>query len=175
MLEMNLEGKYYVPGADLNIFQHTERVPTSDFDKDNMIWLFEKCKETNNIPATDVREFITAFFDTCGVEQPFLCGWNAAQFDLPFMVEKGYLNPPDRDAANKVIGDYHYRIFDIQTCADLASTLLDKPKVMILEEAPHTGPYMDTPPRQRHDGLSDCYNQLAVLNGIIHMLENKGA
>lgn len=173
-LELNFDGKFWVPGKSLNLFQHTEREPESEFAKTHMAKLYAFCKTVEAPPVEAQREQILKFFRECGAEPPmgvFLAGHNAPTFDIPFLVRDGFIQPNHYvtlDGKDVMVGDFHYRKFDLNSAIEFVvdSTGGDRKTILELASNLKVGPQFDIP-GDAHDALADCYSQTKLWNGLL--------
>lgn len=173
IVEMNLEGKQWVAGRKWNFFQHTDREPTTGFAKTHMQELFAKCKAQPFVPVPEVRERIMRFFAECGAHPPniFIAGWNVGIFDLPFLSHHGYLKPA-RYEDGKLVGDCHYRVYELSGALQIVANLRGKVEINpLINEALRLFPPPET--GSRHDALFDCERQIQMLNGLLEIARHK--
>jgi hypothetical protein len=175
VLELTFQEGFWKPGRSLQIEQHTFREPASEFAKKHQVSLYEKCRRQRWLPPGEIRDRMLEFFRSCGTEPPdvYLMGWNASNFDVPFLVHHGFLRPSEYvtgpDGKDQRVGDYHYRIYEIGGAVSLVQNALqydDRKK--LIEDAREAFP-MEIPPGQEHEALFDCYRQTQLLNGLIRI------
>lgn len=169
LIEMNFLGGFWEKGKTFNFFQHTDRKPTSKFALDHMKEIYDKCSKSPKVPAADVRQKMLAFFSECGSDAPniFFAGWNAGIFDVPFLEHHGYLVPAKYEN-DKLVGDCHYRIYEISGALNLVANVKGNNEInTILREAQKMSPKLEG---SRHDALFDCERQMHIMNALIKML-----
>jgi uncharacterized protein YprB with RNaseH-like and TPR domain len=173
MLEMNFDGEFWQKGKTFNFFQNTLREPTTKFAKDHMQEIYAKCRMAPLVKPEEVRQKIISFCRECGAEPPniFFCGWNAGIFDLPFLSHHGYIQPA-KYINDKLVGDCHYRIYELSGALQLLANIRGSNEVNPLIKESHK---LVPPPKEgaRHDALFDCERQLTILNGLIKMGREK--
>jgi oligoribonuclease (3'-5' exoribonuclease) len=136
--------------------------------------LLKRCKTIPHQSAEQIRTEILTFFKQCGVTGPaMIMGVNVAAFDLPFMTKKGLLIKPTQDANNNVVGDYHYRVYELKGAYNLAQDILKIDSKELFKRAERAF-LMSTPPGKPHEALYDCYMQFRTLNGVLRLLEKDG-
>jgi hypothetical protein len=181
LLECNYNGKHWIPGTSLSFFNHTDREPTSEFAKKHMAGLYAFCKTVDSVPVEIRRAQILEFFRSCNATPPqdvFLAGHNGPNFDIPFSVRDGYLERnryETVDGKDILVGDFHYRVFDLNSALDTAMQVTGLERKVLLKEAREVGEaiakehgyFRDCKP---HDALDDCYAQLFLWNGILCIL-----
>jgi len=177
ILEVTWAGRQWEPGRNLEFLIRSERQPESAFAKEHMADLYRRCNEVKPESRSAMRNRILGFFLECGaknVNETYLMGWNASNFDVPFLVAWQLLRPSryetQPDGTDKMVGDFHYRIYEIGGAVSLVQNLLNAPdRNGLLERARAAFPI---PPEQMpagkpHDALYDCYSQLQLLNGLL--------
>lgn len=152
----------YWPGKEYCLTLHTEQEPRTAWIRENHKELIEKCKtEGWKLPPEMVREDILNFFKSCGVEGPAnLVGLNLMSFDLPFLMEKGYLKKDD----------FHYRIYELAGAFKTACDVLSIERDALFTLAKQAASEIVIPEGKKHEALFDCYSQLQSLNGVIRLL-----
>lgn len=180
ILECVWDGEWWHPERSREWLCRTERQPESSFAKEHMAALYARCQVTAPWPEGELRKSILLFLRECGTtgaEDTYFMGWNASNFDLPFLVSKGALVPssyePGPDGKDRMVGDFHYRVYEIGGALSLAQNVIgsdDRNATTDLAEHDDAGPAFDVPPGSKaHDALYDCYRQLRILNGLISM------
>lgn len=177
-LEVDYVGGYWMPGRALKFRSGTSKRPESEFAKEHMTPLYDACGRLSIRPAEEARELLVNFFRDCGVvrgSETFLMGWNASNFDVPFLHRKGWLKPPrytQVDGKDVMTGDHHYRIYEIGGAIAFAGDVSEVPQAArrkaLTEDAKKAWP-MELPDAKAHDALYDCYAQLQTLNGLIKL------
>lgn len=182
ILELDYAEGFWRPRRSIEFEQHTGRKPESAFAKAHMTALYEKCNRAPYASPENLRKAILAFFRACGAESPnvYLMGWNASNFDIPFLVHHRLLVPSSYqmgpDGKDVMVGDFHYRIYELGGSVSLAQNVLgyeDRNKP--LEDAKAAYPEIELPEGKQHDALYDCYAQTQLLNGLIRLVRNAGA
>lgn len=187
MVEIEFDGAYWipVPSRTLDITLHYPGQPANEFAKKHMSALYKKCNETGtefNVELLGrlVRDFIHR--DENDMRNPALdgtvtpklfMGWNASNFDLPFLFDNKVLTPSYYEAdpvtgKETLRGDAHYRIYEqtgsVQVICD--ATGLDRKTIETL--AMDLNPtQLKLPEGKEHDALYDCYKQIIMQNGLI--------
>jgi len=171
LLELTPGPDGYKPGRSYSRTLFTAQKPKNDWIANTHRDLLEVCRRTPMVRANQVRNEILEFFEDCGVNEPaMLMGLNATTFDVPFMVQKGFLKRPWNDANNKLQGDYHYRIYELKGAFNLAQDVLGLDSKALYSRAEALCPEVELPEGKKHEALYDCYRQTKVLNGVIRML-----
>ena len=176
VLETTFDGKFWAPGRTLEIIQHTDRKPESAFAKEHMAALYETCNRAPAWDAENIRWMMLKFFRECGAEPPqvYLMGWNASNFDIPFLVHKGVLQPSyyeiGPDGKDIMRGDFHYRIYELGGAVSLISNKYPKEaRNDLIKDAKARDVSTPLPAGKEHDAIYDCYSQLKILNGLLMM------
>lgn len=176
ILECDFDGRFWKPGRSFELIQHSDRKPESQFAKEHMAKLYEVCNRAPKWEAENIRWMILDFFTKCGATPPdvYLMGWNASNFDVPFLVDKGVLQPsyyeigPDGKDIRR--GDFHYRIYELGGAISLiANKFPNTDRKHLCEEAKKLDQIVPLPQGKEHDALFDCYSQLKILNGLIEL------
>lgn len=163
------------PGRSLQFASYTSREPETPFALTHQKELYERCKRADVIDSRKGRKKVTGFFQECGALAPnvFLMGWNASNFDVPFLVNAGWLMPSRYETVNGVevmIGDFHYRIYELGGAIAFAADVKKWTRGDVIEAAKGVDSGFDMPEGKEHDALFDCYNQLKILNGLITLV-----
>ena len=181
ILEVDLQQGYWVPGRKAVWWQHTDRKPESQFAKEHMAAIYEACNKVHWVDPKDMRQSINDFFTQCGAGGPdtYLMGWNASNFDVPFLIHKGVIKPSDYetiDGKDFRVGDFHYRIYELGGAVSLAQNALSlTDRSLLCDKARDAGAVVggfEMPEGKAHDALYDCYSQLRLLNGLIFLMRN---
>lgn len=175
LLEVDYQEGYWRPGRSLEITQHSGRKPESIFAKENMVDLYEKCNKQHWISPIKIREQLLSFISDCGSKSPevYLMGWNASNFDVPFLIHHRCLVPssyaPAPNGKEMMVGDFHYRIYEIGGAISIIQNTLDyEDRKELVELAEKVGKTIITIPEgKKHTALYDCYLQTQLLNGLI--------
>ena len=165
-MTFNAQGLWEM-GRKFNFFQHTDRLPENVFSREHMADLFAYCRTQPFIPVNEVRQQILDFFRICGAKSPnvFICGWHVGIFDLPFLAQHGYLKAA-RYEEGKLVGDCHYRVYEIGGAIQFVANLKGKHEINpLINEALGLFPAPDV--GARHDALYDCQRQVQILNGLL--------
>jgi oligoribonuclease (3'-5' exoribonuclease) len=175
LLELTKDSNgYYVAGRSFLRTLHTSQKPKNDWIAKTHKDLLPICLNTPRTTPTKVRTEILRFFKECGVDGPaMIMGLNATTFDVPYMVNKGYFQKPKQDVNNKLVGDYHYRIYELKGAYNLAQDVLniDDKELKTLSNFYNPFPDQDIPGKP-HEALYDCYRQTQTLNGIISAMKH---
>lgn len=169
IIEMNFIGGFWEKGKIFNFIQHTDRQPTTKFTIEHMKELFEKCNKAPFVPPATVRQMILDFCRECGADAPniFFAGWNAGIFDIPFLEYHGYLVPAKYEN-DKLVGDCHYRIYEISGALNLVANVRGHNEInQVLKEAQKMSPKIEG---SRHEALYDCERQIHIMNALIRMM-----
>lgn len=166
---------WHLTGRVFHKILHYSGEPESVFAKKHMADLYKKCNEVQTHidyanACTDLTLFIHEGSDFG--DPKFFMGWNASNFDIPFLFAKKILGPSYyekiSETKEKLRGDVHYRIYE-QTGAlnyVLNMTGLNKKAIMALASTlDPTG--ITLPEGKYHDALYDCYSQIVMMNGLI--------
>lgn len=187
VLEVDYDFKsgWWVPGKYFQTLQFTNRQPTSEFAKEHLAALYQLCNHTQPILPETLRSQLLNFFRSCGtkgVEDTFLMGWNASNFDIPFLVHKGVLVPSSYvtgpDGKDRQEGDFHYRIYEIggaiQFAIDVTGGGIQREELLKLAREGGSQYRKEAHvPQKDHDALFDCYDQLDLVNGLISFVEDE--
>jgi DNA polymerase III epsilon subunit-like protein len=160
---------YYQAGRYLDKLLCTEQTPKNAWIATNHKELLRRVG-TGQTPAPGlVRSYLREFFNQCGATEPArLMGMNLAMLDIPFMVTKRYLTRAQTDADNKLVGDFHYRVYELRGVVDAALDVFNVDEKLLYKLAAEASPTKYLPKdRTSHDALYDCYKQLNTLNGIL--------
>lgn len=179
ILECTFDGQRWNPGRSIELINHTDKQPESQFAKEHMTDLYQLCNAAPKWEPLGMRTHILEFFKRCGETPPmvYLMGWNASNFDIPFLVHKGILKPNyyeiGPDGKDIMRGDFHYRVYEMGGAVSLAQNVKNySDRKTLLQDAENVyGEYPALPQGKQHDALFDCYKQLRILNGLIRMLK----
>jgi hypothetical protein len=182
VLELDFKEGYWWPGKSLEITQHTGRQPVTAFAKKHMTALYEKCRNQPWLSPELFRENLLQFFRECGANPPdvYLMGWNASNFDIPFLMHHRVLVPStyqqNADGTETRVGDFHYRIYELGGAVSLAQNVLGygEDRTGLLNVAKESMTETHLPAGKEHDALYDCYAQVRLLNGLIRMMQKSG-
>lgn len=180
VLALSYEDGFWRPGKILQIEQGCERQPESEFAKIHMKDLYARCNDLPFQSPSALRAQVTSFFKesgASGVKDTFLMGWNASNFDAPFLVNKGVLVPSTYetgpDGKDIMVGDFHYQIYEMGGAISLAMNVLGRSdRKEFIEAAYAAYPEIEMPAGKQHDALYDCYRQTRTLNGLIRLVRN---
>jgi hypothetical protein len=182
VLEVDFVEGFWRPNRSLEIIQRTKRKPESDFAREHMHELYRRCNEAPYHKPQDIRSTLLEFFAVCGALSPnvYLMGWNASNFDVPFLVHNGCLRPTryekGGDGKDILVGDFHYRIYEIAGAIGLVQNVLKLERKEAIGAAERMLPPFALPSglaAKDHDALYDCYKQTHLLNGLIAMMARK--
>lgn len=177
ILELVQRNGYWVPGRSTTFLNGTTRKPESEFAKKHMVQKYEMCNMVAPAPAERIRQVLTDFFKSCGCEgakDTYLMGWNASNFDIPFLVEKGALVPNYYETVNgkdEMRGDFHYRVYEMGGALSITQNVVNIDRNLLIKAAFNNYPEIEMPEGfKEHDALYDCYRQARILNGLIRIL-----
>jgi len=165
-----------IAGREYHQILHYSGEPITRFAKDNMVELYKKCNETDKNEdyakaCTDIAMFIHEGSDF-GTPK-FFMGWNASNFDMPFMFEKKILTPSyyeEKNGKETLKGDAHYRIYEQTGSLNVVSNLTGFSTKTIKKMAEELNPTeIILPQGKQHDALYDCYWQIVLMNGLIEI------
>lgn len=181
---------YWVPGRSFNFVLHSKRKPENAFARNTMAGLYKLCNETpetSNISSC--REALSKWLDTFDVRRPddvHIMGNAVSNFDIPFTIKhkllepSGYIQDPEDRNKEIMTGDFHYRIHEQQGGVELAMKVIDfkgerRAFVEFAREAYPTPIPKESPAAlggacKPHRALYDCYKQVDLENGLIHLL-----
>lgn len=165
ILECVKNGNLYTPGRSYQRNLFTDQTPKNEWIANTHKNLLPICQKLDYASPVEIRADILAFFQQCGeMGAVNVMGLNATNFDIPYMVTKGYLVAPQDGRP----GDYSYRIYELRGAYALAKDILnlsdDKELFELTSSMPSS--FM-LPSGQKHEALYDCYKQLQTLNGIL--------
>lgn len=165
----------YIPGKSYSRILHTSQKPKNDWIRNTHKDLLEKSRKVPMITSDKVRMEILGFFQSCGVnELAMLMGLNASTFDIPYLVQKGFLKKP-QSSGMKITGDYHYRIYELRGAFSLAKDVLELNDQELFRQADQVTQDIQLPNGKSHQALYDCHKQLKTLNGVIRLLKRKAS
>lgn len=181
VLELDYTGGFWRPGKEFQIFQHTGRKPRDAFAREYMSAIYERCNREPWTPPEDIRERLLSFFHSCGALSPdvYLMGWNASNFDVPFLVHHRILRPteyvPVPGGPDRMVGDFHYRIYELGGAVSLAQNITGMDRSSVIDHAQQLGKIHHTKVIEGadHDALYDCHKQTWILNGLIEMARDQ--
>jgi hypothetical protein len=183
MLEMIWEKDHWRDGKSVCLYQFSNRAPISDFAREHQRDIYTACNGTIPVRPDEMRKRVLQFAEACGFNPPNLkfAGWNAAGFDIPFLVAKEILRPSKYKLAGGQehrVGDFHYRIYDLQSALKFTMDLFDtdsKDKITeLIKTLPENSIYHAAfPTGAAHDGLWDCANQLNFLNDLLALVRSR--
>lgn len=176
ILEATWDGQFWKPGRSKEWIVRCERQPESEFAQREMAALFAKCNAAPEMSSQRLRWEVLQFLRACGTSGPldtYMMGWNASNFDLPFLAAKGLLDGCHYemvDGKDQLVGDYHYRVYEIGGAVSLAQNACkEADREKLIADARAKAPDSFVPEGKKHDALWDCYDQLKLLNGLIIM------
>lgn len=163
----------WAAGREFHQVVHSTRQPTSEFAKKHMPAVYAASNKASPLAFSVIRGLLTIFFAECGKtgHDVLICGWNAANFDVPFLQKKGFLVPPGYltvDGKDTQVGDHHYRVYEMcgafQLMADVKRLSYEQVKEAAAKAFPSS-----LPAGKDHDAIYDCHKQIKLLNGLIAM------
>lgn len=185
-------GQYWVPGHSFNFVFHNKRQPDNLFAKEQMAELYKLCNETpeeNTIELCRIR--MIDWLGSLGVKRPNgmkIMGMSIASLDIPFclkhkLLEKqGYKPDPNDPTKEVATGDFHYRMHEQQGGIELCmkaigymgdrSAFVDMIREVYTTAIPEESPAALAGACKPHRALYDCYKQVDIENGLIHMLRH---
>lgn len=173
---------FWQPHDWLEFPVQSHREPRSEFAIKHMA---ETYKRSNAVPYEHEYRIRDRILDFIGTGRPKVCGWNASNFDLAMLVEKGYLMPPGYatvDGVDTSTGDFDYRVYEM---GGLIAGMVDAygiERKTLIEEAKKigenltglpTGAYEYLEGKSAHDALYDCVEQTKILNGLIFYMRER--
>lgn len=178
---IELEYKYpywHQTGKEFHEILHYSGEPETVFAKEHMSELYKKC---NNAPlennyknvSRELKVFLNDYADE-DLGPKFFMGWNASNFDIPFMFAKNILTPSFYEKVSEdkeeLRGDVHYRIYEQTGSLNVISNLTGLTRKTIKQLALDLNPTdVKLPKGKSHDALYDCYWQLIMMNGLIEI------
>lgn len=177
IVRLNKSPYWHLTDREFHKTLHYAGEPQSVFAKKHMSDLYKKCNEEPTYSdyaaaCTNLTMFIHEGSDFG--KPKFFMGWNASNFDIPFLFAKKILKPSYyekiSETKEELKGDVHYRIYE-QTGAlnyVLNMTGLDKKAIMALASTLNPT-NIKLPPGKAHDALHDCYSQIIMMNGLIEI------
>lgn len=177
MLECNLKKEigYWTPGKEFNVYQKYTG-PQSKWAKKNQDELYKTCNNVDYLSPDTMRRKLIEYFKELNAKMPVrLMGVNAGVFDCTWLDTFQYLYKAQKNIKTQALeGDFHYQIFEIGSAVALLPMVLNKSfkyQELLVWGERATG--LKLPEGKSHDGLYDCYRQLATLNGIIYILRGQ--
>lgn len=166
---------FYLPHNEIyHRVLYTDKKPTSPFAIKHMKDLYEKANTATSYSPREIRQQVVDYLKSCGgtgSKDVQFCGWNSSTFDTPFMVKKRYLVPSGYDKEDNLVGDFHYRPYEISGAIELASDVTGYSRKTVLSMAEEIRkPKIDMPKGKDHDAVYDCYSQINMLNGLIAVM-----
>jgi DNA polymerase III epsilon subunit-like protein len=173
-------GFWYPTGREFERTLHYAGQPENEFAKKHMSALYAKCnamhpaaanyevvgKELRRFIHTEGSQYLSDF-----PEPKFFIGWNASNFDMPFLFDAGMLTPSYYkafDGKERLCGDAHYRIYEQTGSVQLISDMTGLDRKTIETLAMDLNPTnTELPKGKEHDALYDCYKQIILQNGLI--------
>lgn len=177
LVQIEYKYPFWIPtGKFYHRVLHYAGQPVTPFAKQHMKELYKKCNDTDpqfnyELVGKEIRAFLHG---TTELQLPKLfMGWNASNFDVPFMFTKGLLTPSfyvEIDGKEELRGDVHYRIYEqtgsLQVISDMSG--LDRKTLELLAKDVNPVP-IELPKGKSHDALYDCYSQINMQNGLIQI------
>jgi hypothetical protein len=176
---VEIEYKYpywHLTGRSYQSLIHSKRQPESDFAKKHMADLYKACNEAPeelnlNFVSEEIYRFIHLGDKT--MSPKFFMGWNASNFDMPFMFKRGLLTPSFYkrvDGKEVLMGDAHYRIYEQTGALNIIQNITGLKNDTIKKLAEDLNPTKIVLPKGKsHDALYDCYWQIIMMNGLIEI------
>lgn len=177
---VELEYKYpywMMTGREYHRVLHSKRQPETVFAQKHMTDLYKICNETDEkydyeFVAKEIKDFIYINGKESGPK--FFMGWNASNFDIPFMFAKDILIPSFYEKVSegkeKLRGDVHYRIYEQTGSLNVVSNLTGLTRKTVKALAEDLNPTnIKLPKGKSHDALYDCYWQTIMMNGLIEI------
>lgn len=175
-VEIEFKEYWHPTGRVFNQFVHSTKQPHSEFAKKHMGPIYKAANETSpdqdiTFVGMDFRAFIHFF--PRAVTPKYFMGWNASNFDLPFLFDYKVMTPSyyelnPETGKEELKGDAHYRVYEqtgfLQGVADITG-LSRNTLITLAKDLNPTG--QDLPPGKSHDALYDCYQQIIMQNGLI--------
>jgi len=162
---------------------HYAGQPETPFAKQHMKALYEKCNAIDPLVNYDmVRKELQTFLHgdkpaalslSKNIPKYFM-GWNASNFDIPFMFVKNLLTASYYetmpDGKEELGGDVHYRIYEQTGSLQIVSDMSGLDRKTLERLAPDINPVpLPLPEGKLHDALYDCYSQINMQNGLIQI------
>lgn len=155
---------FYTPARTFNKIVFSEQQTTDAWILKNHAELLPLSRAAAFESPTEIRAQILGFFQQCGVnEKAMLMGLNACVFDIPSLVNHGYLKD----------GDFHYRVYELTGAYNLAQDAMGlSRRDQLFDKVNAACDWIDVPAGKKHEALYDCYAQLKALNGCIKLLQS---
>lgn len=165
-LQCVYEDSYWKTLKHFEFIEHSDKKPSDRFAVEHLSELYKLANEQVNWQRSVRRGQIIDFFESCGAQanERFLMGKNIASFDIPFLLHDEYLKR----------GDFHYRLFDVNSALTLAESVTGIEKNILIDIALERAPTPNLPSGKEHHALFDCYRQTRLLNGLIYILRTEG-
>lgn len=175
LVEIELVNGYWnLTGKQFHRVLHYPGQPKDSFAIKHMSELYLKCNLTDENEdyaklSTDLPLFLHDGEDE-GTPK-FFMGWNASNFDIPFMFIKNILTPSyyiETEEGQELRGDVHYRIYEQTGALNFMLNMTGLSKKSLRALSNDLNPvYLDLPKGKSHDALYDCYSQINMMNGLI--------
>ena len=166
---------YWTPLGEFNFYQHADDQPSNPFAKKHMVEVYERSNKAEYIDPVEVRKMLLGFFEKYhGISPVHFLGWNAAGFDIPFLVRDKYLQKSRYEKVDgefSLVGDFHYRIYDIGSILQFVRDQMGIQRDVLTDVAQKIYPELPLPEGKEHDALYDCYKQIRILNGLIKYMK----
>lgn len=158
MLKLKLkDGQYMEVDEPLVLHMEYKGEPTSDFHKEHLAHIFEKCNDSNLQPGEAKQQICKWLGELKGKVQPT---GDCVHKDMAFLSEKGLIDDSDIGADGTPIpGTFHYENFEMHPLKTLARHKQGAKKDVAGVDK-----------ENEHDALVDCRNQLLELNDAIKVL-----
>jgi 8-oxo-dGTP pyrophosphatase MutT (NUDIX family)/oligoribonuclease (3'-5' exoribonuclease)/predicted nucleotidyltransferase len=157
-LKLKLKDHQYVEVDEpLVLYMQYKGKPTSDFHKEHLAHIFEKCNDSNLQPGEAKQQICKWLGELKGKVQPT---GDCVHKDMAFLLEKGLIDDSDISPDGTPIpGTFHYENFEMHPLKTLARHKQGAKKDVAGVDK-----------ENEHDALVDCRNQLLELNDSIKVL-----
>lgn len=187
VVEIEYKYPFWIPtGRVYHRVLHYAGQPETPFAKQHMKELYKKCNETDpssnyELLSRELKLFIhnrvaprPPALSLSGEVPKLFMGWNASNFDIPFLFIKNILTPSyyetQPDGKEKLMGDVHYRIYEQTGSVQIISDMSGLDRKTLERLAPDINPVpVALPEGKSHDALYDCYSQINMQNGLIQI------
>jgi oligoribonuclease (3'-5' exoribonuclease) len=164
----------YKPGEELTLTFPSEKTPSEwaakhpaqvDLHKrSNALWdSMQPEEKTPQFTSHHARQMTLEFFKKCGYEgkRPMVCGLNVGNFDLDFLIRKGFIEEKD----------YGYRLYDLTSVVEHWADVMGFPseqRTSFIDELQVEGATRTSLPEgSAHGSRWDCHRQIQMLNGSL--------
>lgn len=167
--------RFWMPKEELCLTIYSDQVPQTDFARKYQEKLYKKANRSKLKKPGTIREKILEFFKKNSKKDqlPVIMGKNAGGFDIPFLVQNGYLVKEKKYYGKKkdvlyTKSDISHRVYDISS---LIYYIQDMNKGIsrkeVIELAIRRYPLPKKIEKMEHNAIYDCYEQLSILNGLL--------